>query len=263
MITRLVTGGLLGGVVLVWILTGPVWSFMLGLVVVGGVCAHELQTMAMPGRRVEPLVGAALCMVALGVVALPMSGVFVGPRAVLGVLSVVLLVPPMLVLARPDPLPEAGHRLLALWAGLVYIGGAFAFLMVLGRRGEHLLLAFFIVFGGDTGAYFAGRLLGHRKLYEKISPKKTVAGSVGGLAASVLCAFFVRWALLPELTPMWCVALGLGGGALGQIGDLAESALKRAYGVKDSGRILPGHGGFLDRVDGLLFAGPLLALALF
>jgi phosphatidate cytidylyltransferase len=119
-----------------------------------------------------------------------------------------------------------------------------------------VILAFVVTWANDTLAFFAGRLLGRHKLFPRISPKKTWEGFVGGAFGSVAGAFVVRALLLPGL-PLWaCWAVGLGGALLAPVGDLVESMLKRSAGVKDSGRILPGHGGLLDRIDALLFVGP-------
>jgi phosphatidate cytidylyltransferase len=111
----------------------------------------------------------------------------------------------------------------------------------------------FLSWLADTGGYFAGRAFGKRKLYEKVSPKKTVEGAIGGLLGATAGAVFTSLVLLPELPVAHAVALGLVGGALGQMGDLTESLVKRATGVKDSGSIVPGHGGILDRIDALFF----------
>jgi phosphatidate cytidylyltransferase len=145
---------------------------------------------------------------------------------------------------------------------MAYVALLFSYMVMLadlrpdGRQG--LLLLFLVVWLGDTGAYFAGRALGRHKLYPAVSPKKTVEGAVGGLAGSVAGAFIARLWLLPAMTPAECVVLGAAGAFLEQVGDLCESLLKRSAGVKDSGSVLPGHGGMLDRVDGVLFAAPLI-----
>lgn len=121
-----------------------------------------------------------------------------------------------------------------------------------------VILACALTWVGDTGAYFAGRTLGRHKLYPRISPAKTWEGFFGGLAGAVASAFVVRATLLPQLGVVDALVLGLVGGIAGPIGDLAESMLKRSYGVKDSGTILPGHGGMLDRVDALMVNAPLV-----
>jgi phosphatidate cytidylyltransferase len=109
---------------------------------------------------------------------------------------------------------------------------------------------------GDTGAYYAGSYLGRHKLCPAVSPKKTIEGAVGGLTASLLIAFFYKLLFIPALSIPAVLLFAAVVGAVGQVGDLFESEFKRAAGVKDSGRLLPGHGGFLDRIDALLFAIP-------
>ena len=111
---------------------------------------------------------------------------------------------------------------------------------------------------GDTGGYFAGKYLGKHKLYPRVSPKKTWEGVAGGVTLATAGAFAVRATLLPALTPVDCVVLGVGLSLAAVLGDLSESLLKRAYEVKDSGWIMPGHGGLLDRIDSVLFVSPLL-----
>ena len=106
---------------------------------------------------------------------------------------------------------------------------------------------------GDTGGYFAGRFLGKRKLYEAVSPKKTVEGAFGGLAGSVVGGLSAHFLYMPSIPLEHVVPLAIVASVFGQAGDLAESLIKRSTGVKDSGQIVPGHGGILDRVDALLF----------
>ena len=119
-----------------------------------------------------------------------------------------------------------------------------------------MLLVLLVAWIADTGAYFAGRFLGKTKLYEAVSPKKTWAGAWGGLAGSVLGAAVLKVVHSDELTWLDVVLIAMPGGILGQLGDLAESLIKRSVGVKDSGALLPGHGGMLDRIDAVLFIAP-------
>ncbi|MDJ0783915.1 MAG: phosphatidate cytidylyltransferase [Desulfosarcinaceae bacterium] len=117
-----------------------------------------------------------------------------------------------------------------------------------------------IVAGGDIGAYYTGSYLGKHKLCPAVSPNKTIEGSLGGLAANLLVGLIFNRLFLPD-TPLWgCLIIAVLGGVAGQVGDLFESEFKRAAGVKDSGSILPGHGGMLDRIDALLLAAPLAYL---
>lgn len=131
------------------------------------------------------------------------------------------------------------------------------------KSAERLILVLAIVWSVDIACYAAGKTLGRHKLAPSISPGKTVEGAIGGLlagtAASVLCGF-----MLPslELAPAELCAIGLAASAAGQAGDLCKSLLKRNVGVKDSGRLVPGHGGMLDRLDSLLLAAPFVWLCL-
>jgi phosphatidate cytidylyltransferase len=144
---------------------------------------------------------------------------------------------------------------------IVYAGFLTTFLAFLkrvdpGNGGDTVVLVLLVAWVADTGGYFAGRFLGKSKLYEAVSPKKTWAGAWGGLAGSVIGVavfklFFAEW-----LSWLDVFLIAIPGGILGQLGDLAESLIKRSVGVKDSGSLLPGHGGILDRVDAVLFIAP-------
>ena len=151
----------------------------------------------------------------------------------------------------------------SLAAGVPYVGLAIIALAWL-RGGDeagraNVLFLLLVVWASDIGAYAAGRLVGGPKLAPRISPSKTWAGAIGGLIAAMAVGAGVALTLhggsVPHILP---VAAGIGLAA--QIGDLLESAVKRHYGVKDSGRLIPGHGGLLDRLDGLLTAAPMAAL---
>jgi phosphatidate cytidylyltransferase len=114
-----------------------------------------------------------------------------------------------------------------------------------------------IVFAGDTFAYFTGRAIGRHKLSPMLSPKKTVEGAVGGLMGSALAGFVMSHYFLTQV-PLWIMLpVALLTGAFAQAGDLFESSLKRVAHVKDSGHIMPGHGGALDRADGIYFGAPI------
>lgn len=129
----------------------------------------------------------------------------------------------------------------------------------------YMWVSFFIIFGTDVAAYYSGKLLGKHKLYPEVSPKKTVEGAVGGLIASVLLATLVVWAADTYVFPqppflnglIHAPLLGLVVSLAAQIGDLCESLMKRDAGLKDSSDAIPGHGGFLDRGDSMLFGGPI------
>ena len=136
----------------------------------------------------------------------------------------------------------------------------------MGQEGAFLLTVVVIVaiWASDTFAYFAGRAFGKHPLFPRISPKKTIEGSVGGVIGSVLILVAFKLALVPSLPLVWAdvAVIGVICGAVGQLGDLVESMFKRSVGVKDSGRYLPGHGGMLDRIDAMIIAVPLVVIYL-
>lgn len=123
----------------------------------------------------------------------------------------------------------------------------------------HLLAFFFLILmGSDSGAYFAGKAFGKHKLIPKVSPGKTWEGLVGGLLAAAAFAALATFWFFPELPYQFSIPLAIVMAAIGVLGDLAESAMKRGSSTKDAASILPGHGGLLDRLDSLLFNAPLL-----
>jgi phosphatidate cytidylyltransferase len=161
------------------------------------------------------------------------------------------------MLAHPGDIATATSRLGLATFGVFYLGGFSAPLALLQRDVSDgpfwVFVAIAVTFANDTGAYFAGRFLGRHKLYPAISPSKTVEGALGGLVGGLAAALACRATFFPALTPRDCLVVAVPGAVIGPIGDLLESMIKRSAGVKDSGRMLPGHGGILDRVDALLF----------
>lgn len=183
------------------------------------------------------------------------------PGHALSLLGAVPLLAFAFTLARPGELRTAPARVGLLSLGILYVAGLLTPLALLkrdtGDRGaQWIFLLLTIVWFADTTAYAFGRTLGKHKLYPAVSPGKTVEGSLGGLVGNVGAVVLAKLWYMPELPWSAAAALALPAGVLGQVGDLCESLLKRAYGVKDSGRLLPGHGGMLDRVDALMFAAP-------
>ncbi|MGD9076867.1 MAG: phosphatidate cytidylyltransferase [Desulfobacteraceae bacterium] len=169
------------------------------------------------------------------------------------------------MLTRPSPNQQWTADMGKSVLGPVYIVLPLALLWMIDLQPNGKLWIFFLLvvsFVNDTGAFYFGRLFGKHKLYEAISPGKTWEGAVGGLLCSVIAALWFLQILRLHPINMMIVALIVSLSIAGQIGDLAESMLKRNHGVKDSGRILPGHGGLLDRIDGLLFSIPVLYLFL-
>lgn len=127
----------------------------------------------------------------------------------------------------------------------------------IGQYGILVWLVFITAFGTDSMAYFTGYAFGKHKLAPKISPKKTIEGSIGGILGSVLLCGLFGYFVIPELL-LHCVIIGILGGVISQFGDLTASIFKRKMGIKDYGNLIPGHGGILDRFDSVLFTAPMV-----
>lgn len=171
--------------------------------------------------------------------------------ALIAILSIPLLV--------KMPLHESLKEGAIILTGLLYIGLTLSYLVMIRLlpQGEWLLFFLLLVtWAGDTGAYYVGTLCGQHALAPRISPKKTIEGLVGGLFGAMIIAYVARWWFLSDFSGMDCIVLAVLLTLAGLWGDLAESAVKRSVGIKDSGGLLPGHGGMLDRLDSLLFTAP-------
>lgn len=143
--------------------------------------------------------------------------------------------------------------------GITYIPLLISHLILIRNLPSGHLWIFYVLvvaFAGDVAAYYVGRSLGKRKLLVEVSPGKTIEGTIGLMVGSTVASIVFFLFFFPSLTIYHAVFLGLIGGVIGQLGDLTESALKREAGIKDSGSLLPGHGGILDRLDCLLFIAP-------
>ncbi len=166
-------------------------------------------------------------------------------------------------LFRYGDMQTVASRVAQMLTGVLYVGLLLTFVALLKKRGSDggawVFITLTCTWFSDTGAYFAGRFLGKywpTKLYESVSPKKTMIGGFGGIAGSLLALVVAKLWYLPALTWLDCALVAVPANVLGQMGDLCESMLKRSVGVKDSGALLPGHGGMLDRIDALLFSAP-------
>ena len=176
-------------------------------------------------------------------------------------LLLAVVVPMLFFLFKFRDIPSVATRITATVMGIVYAGFLTTMLAKLklpdpAREQDTVLIVLLVAWLADTGGYFAGRFIGGAKLYEAVSPKKTWAGAFGGIAGSIVGVALLKLATAEWLTWVDVFLLAIPGGILGQMGDLAESLIKRSVGVKDSGALLPGHGGILDRIDAVLFIAP-------
>ncbi len=245
---RLLTGLVLAPLISYVVLWGPDQVFYAVLVGVALLCFHEYSGLvtACGVLRPGPLGYAAGLLVLLF------------PHDPFLLLVVVALLALTLGLGHTDlscGLPRAG----ALLVGVVYIFGSLRFALALRIKSPYwLFFALAVSWLGDTAAYYVGKAVGRHKLASRISPAKSWEGAVASVVASLVFGWIYLAKLMPELPLAEALGLSLAGNVAGQVGDLAESALKRGAGVKDSGNLLPGHGGWLDRVDANLFGLPVV-----
>jgi phosphatidate cytidylyltransferase len=258
---RLLTAAVVVPPLLGLLFKGPAWGFFALVLLASAIASAELFRMTHPQDRLAQGLGVATTLAACAVT-YQLSN---QPQALLALIAGVTLMGLLTPLWRLGDMQTAALRTLAGVAGPFYIGSLLAMLALLRRDGAELggrLVFMSLTFSwlADTGGYFFGRFLGKTKLYEAVSPKKTRAGFVGALVGAVVGAVLASLWYLPQLPLAHAVPLGLFAGAAGQMGDLVESLLKRSTGIKDSGDIVPGHGGMLDRIDALIVVSPIVYL---
>ncbi len=178
------------------------------------------------------------------------------PELVIGVLVLATVASTILHLLRFDDIRQAAVSSALMLFGILYVPFLLTSLALLKRMpdgADWVMLVLTITFFSDTGAYATGRLFGKHKLYAAVSPGKTIEGALGGLCAAFGAAAVAKGWYMPQISWLDAALIAIPGGMLGQLGDLVESMIKRAFEVKDSGWIIPGHGGLLDRIDALIF----------
>ncbi len=176
------------------------------------------------------------------------------------VLTASILILFLKTLTLSSPLTDSIQRLTSTLFGFVYIPLMLSFLILIRglRNGRTLIFYLFVIIWlDDIMAYYIGSLFGKHMLCPEISPKKTLEGAIGGLTGSIIATLVYGALCFNEASVFTLFILGMLIGTFGQLGDLSESVLKRWAGVKDSGSLLPGHGGLLDRIDGLIFSTPI------
>jgi len=230
----------------------PPIAFTCIAAVAGALSLSELYRLCLPSAH----------SLTLGVGIVGCIALIVGPHypnmvepSLLVALVAILSIPLLMKMPLHDSLREGAITM----TGLLYIGLTLSYLVMIRLlpQGEWFLLFLLLVtWAADTGAYYVGTLCGQHVLAPRISPKKTIEGLVGGFLGAMVFAYIARWWFLSELSGLDCLVLAVLLTLAGLWGDLAESAIKRSVGAKDSGGILPGHGGMLDRLDSLLFTAP-------
>jgi phosphatidate cytidylyltransferase len=250
---RLLTAAVLIPSVLYVVYLGPVWLLFGVTALVALICYSEYSGIAAGYGVAEPgPVGYAAGLLVLAMK--PQDGYLI--------LTLVAVVALCLVLRLEDlrqALPQAAFLLF----GILYIFGTWKFAVLLRAASAHwLAFALILSWVGDGFAYYIGKSMGRHRLATRISPNKTWEGSIASLVGSILFGVLYLHRAL-SVAPLEAVLLSAVANIAGQAGDLAESALKRGAGVKDSSTLLPGHGGLLDRVDSTLFALPVVYLKLY
>lgn len=249
---------------LLWLLlAGPPWAFALLIGAAVFIAAWEYMSIVTGGQQRVVQVVTCLGATAVGATMYLASSPGVAPdgHMLMAVTTGAALAIFIAALFTYRQIEEVTLLLGSGGMALIYCGAMPAMLALIFRDGGAdgkwwVLMAMAVIWGSDTGAYFSGRAFGKHKLAPRVSPKKTIEGAVGGLLTSIAVVVIFKLTALPELAWWQVFALSIPANFLGQVGDLCESLLKRAHGVKDSGVIIYGHGGLLDRIDALMFAAP-------
>lgn len=262
---RIITAIIFGAAMLGGIFGGKLAFQILCILIIAG-CLWELMGLLLPdekGKTARQLLGFIFGLASF--IALSMMDDFALIWALLFLPCFVSLLFVVELLGNSKtPFSNVGSYLI----GTFYIAVPFTLLGLMSKNETLHMYSPLRVFGlllliwtNDTMAYFIGSQLGRRKLFERISPKKTWEGTIGGCICTVLVAWGLSF-VIKDFTPTQWLVLGAVAAVFGTLGDLVESMLKRSVGVKDSGNLLPGHGGLLDRFDAFIFALPFFWLAL-
>jgi phosphatidate cytidylyltransferase len=251
---RLQTAGVLIAAFVAIFLFSPAWLLCVIATLVVLLATWEYYAMTDPAMALGDRI---LCVALSGL--FPAAALCGRLNAVYGLLFLSFLILSFRSLFSPLELKNRFEDLHRRFFGIIYVGftlSHFLLLPSLDSWRPWVCTILFVIYMGDGTAYFAGTYLGKTKLAEKLSPNKTWEGALGGLLGSVLAMFLCKALFFSALTTGQALLAAVLLAASGQMGDLVESLIKRSYSVKDSGNILPGHGGILDRIDSVLFAFP-------
>lgn len=258
LVSRIITGALFISIVILSAITSR-WVFLgvFGFFTVAGVLEYYRMCNA-KGRSPQRATGVVLAATLFCLLFFIISGDI--PAKYIALYTVALCIVPIIELYRKKetPMDNWAHTIfgviytalpMGLMSGMLYLPGT-------GEYCGRLLICFFIfIWVADTGAYCAGRLFGKHKMFPRISPKKTIEGLIGGIILTITAAIPIYYVAGTYTLPQWMIIAAVCVG-FAVMGDLAESMIKRDTGIKDSGRLLPGHGGVLDRFDSALLAAP-------
>lgn len=256
---RIITGVIAGSLFILFVVYGG-WPFALLTMLLAAIGMYEL--LKMKGISIASVPG-LLAMLATLILVLPKDWALQVEDAIsynkleLLFITAILLLVYSVVVKNKFTYDDVAFVVMS----TMYVGIGFYYLYETREASiAYIILALVIVWVTDSGAYFTGRKIGKRKLWPEISPNKTIEGFVGGIVLAVIGAVIMQ--LIAPFDVSWLMLLFVVvvSSIFGQMGDLVESAIKRHYDVKDSGSLLPGHGGILDRFDSLLFVLPLLNL---
>ena len=245
---RIVTALVLIPLVVWVVLSSLQWPLLAVMALVGLIAFHEFDTIAVAQGIAKS-----------GWIGLAAGLVFLFTPDPAWVTLVILALAFMALELRQADLSKAMTGAAAALLGVVYIFGAWRCALALKEINPHwLMIALLVSWAGDTAALYVGRTLGRHKLAPRVSPSKTWEGTIGSVIGGVVAAGLYAHYLIPS-APIWLVlVVAAAGNIAGQLGDLCESAFKRGAGMKDSGTTLPGHGGWLDRIDSSLFSIPVV-----
>jgi phosphatidate cytidylyltransferase len=250
---RWLSGAIIAPGLILLILLGPSWLFLLFILLLSALGLREFHALALPGiSGGERFLG-----VLLGLL-IPLSLYPGRPSSLSIALIFIVLLLFILALRSSADFSLRVERVGRHFLGLLYVPFLLAqFVVLRGMEAGQFWTLFTLVsvYFGDTTAFYVGRAWGRRKLAPKISPGKTFAGGIGAVAGSLAGALLFKVLFFPQPTCLDAAVLGAGIGVFGQLGDLWESVIKRSAQAKDSGTLIPGHGGLLDRIDSVLFSG--------
>ncbi len=251
---RLLTAGILIVVFVLILLFFPLWPLCFVAIGVIWLACWEYYQMVLPSKSTIERGFYLLLATPVPIAAATGNGELLASS-----LSFSTLVISTLYLFRIVSLKDQFRDMTSAVFGMFYVSFLISHFVLIRRLDDGKAWLFLILIAtyiGDGAAYFAGTYLGRHSLYTLLSPKKTIEGAIAGLIGCIFATYACKYAFLRHLSGTHALWIGLALGISGQVGDMVESLLKRSVNVKDSGTLLPGHGGMLDRIDSILFTGP-------